>query len=296
MKRVLIIGAGGMLGHKMWQVLGKQFQVYGTLRRFEDRLRMTGIFDEQRIVTDVDAWHLDSVRRAFAETRPDWVLNCVGIIKQRQIVHDPKQAIYINALFPHLLAEICAESGSRLIHVSTDCVFSGRKGSYLETDPSDAEDQYGRTKFLGEVTSHGCLTVRTSIVGRDLFSNYSLIDWFLSQVGKRVKGYTRAIYTGLTTAALSREIGRIISAFPSLEGLYQVSSAPISKYDLLQMLNTAFNCGITIDRDQNFVLDRSLLSNRYWQATDSQAPSWQEMVTELSQDPTDYDGLRKLLY
>jgi dTDP-4-dehydrorhamnose reductase len=295
MTQILILGAAGMLGHKAWQVLGRQFQVYGTVRQFDDRLRMTGIFDERRIVTDVDAWRLDSVRRAFAETRPDWVLNCVGIIKQRQLVYDTKQAIYINALFPHLLAEICAENGSRLIHISTDCVFSGRKGSYLETDPADAEDQYGRTKFLGEVSSPGCLTIRTSIVGRDLFSNYSLLDWFLSQAGKRVKGYTRAIYTGLTTAALSREIGRIISEFPSLEGLYQVSSAPISKSDLLQMVNAAFNSGITIDRDGDFVLDRSLLSNRYWQSTQSQAPSWQDMVSELSQDLTDYEGFRRLL-
>ncbi len=284
-----------MLGHKVWQVLGTEFQVYGTMRRFDDHLRRTGIFDEQRIVTNVDAWCLDSVRRAITETRPEWVINCVGIIKQKQIVHDPKQAIYINALFPHLLAEICAEHGSRLIHISTDCVFSGRKGSYLETDPSDAEDQYGRTKFLGEVSSPGCLTIRTSIVGRDLFSDESLFDWFLSQAGKRVKGYARAIYTGLTTPALSREIGRVISRFPSLEGLHQVSSVPISKYDLLQMVNTAFHAGITIDRDEDFVLDRSLLSDHYWEMTNSQAPSWQQMVAELSQDPTDYNGFRRLL-
>jgi dTDP-4-dehydrorhamnose reductase len=294
MTRVLILGTNGMLGHKAWQVLGRECRVYGTVRQFDPRLRMTGIFDESRIVTDVDAWELGSVRRALAETRPDWVLNCIGLIKQKEIAHHAKQAVYINALFPHLLAEICAENSCRLIHVSTDCVFSGRTGSYRETDQSDAEDYYGRTKFLGEVSSPGCLTLRTSIVGRDLFSDYSLIDWFLSQAGKQVKGYVRAKYSGFSTIALCREIWRIISLYPSLQGLYQVSSSPISKYDLLQMVNNAFQAKVAIVRDEDFVLDRSMLSERYWRQTNSQPPSWPDMVAEIAQDPTGYDEFRKL--
>jgi len=293
MTRVLIIGATGMLGHKAWQALSSECEVHGTVRRFDARLRMTGIYDESRIICGVDAWDMNSVRRAVAETNPDWVLNCVGIIKQLEIVHDAKQAIYINALFPHLLGEICAESNARLIHISTDCVFTGRKGCYREIDNSDAEDQYGRTKFLGEVSSPSCLTLRTSIIGRDLFTNYSLIDWFLSNAGKRVKGYSRAIYSGLSTAALSREILRIISHYPSLQGLYQVSSAPITKFELLQMVNNAFHSQVTIDKDEDFACDRSMLSERYWCETNCLPPSWQEMVTEMAEDPTDYDTFRR---
>jgi dTDP-4-dehydrorhamnose reductase len=294
MIRVLILGAGGMLGHKAWQLLRKECQVYGTFRHFDDRLRMTGIFDESRVVTGIDAWDLDSVRRALTDVQPDWVLNCIGIIKQREAVHDSKQAIYVNALFPHLLLELCKERNIRLIHISTDCVFSGSRGSYRESDPSDADDQYGRTKYLGELSSHGGLTLRTSIIGRDLFSDYSLIDWFLSQAGKQVRGYARAVYSGLSTAALTREIWTVISHYPALEGLYHVSSAPITKYDLLLMANRAFQADVTITRDETFVCDRSLDSERFWREVRSAPPSWQDMVNELAQDPTDYSGFHRL--
>ena len=145
------------------------------------------MFDESRIIEGVDAWQLDTVRRAIVETRPGCILNCIGIIKQREEAKDPTQAIYVNALFPHLLGQVCCEAGMRLIHVSTDCVFSGRRGPYRETDPSDAEDLYGRTKYLGEVPGPGSLTIRTSIIGRDLFRDLSLVDWFLSQAGKQVR-------------------------------------------------------------------------------------------------------------
>jgi dTDP-4-dehydrorhamnose reductase len=294
MIRVLILGAGGMLGHKAWQVLGKHCKVYGTFRRFDERLRMTGIFDENRVVTGVDAWDLGSIRRALTETSPNWVINCIGIIKQLKAAQDPKQAIYVNALFPHLLAHECAERRVRLIDVSTDCVFSGRRGSYRESDVSDAEDLYGRTKYLGELSSPGCLTLRTSIIGRDLFSDHSLIDWFLSQAGSQVKGYARAIYSGLSTAALSREIWKVISQYPYLEGLYHVASAPITKYDLLQMTNKAFQAGVIIARDETYVCDRTLVSDRYWMVTKGQPPLWEDMVTELARNCTDYSRFRRL--
>lgn len=288
MTRVLIVGATGLLGHKVWQVLGRHCEVYGTVRRFDNRLRATGIFDEERMIKDVDAWNMDSVQRALKQVKPNWVISCVGLVKQKEIAHDPTQAIYINALFPHLLAEACCTDGIRVIQISTDCVFSGKRGKYTEADASDAEDLYGRTKFLGELTRSGCLTLRTSIVGRDLFSDYSLIDWFLSQAGGEVRGYDRAIYSGLTTAALSREVWKIISQYPDLEGLYHVSSPAVTKFALLQMVNTAFNTGINIIQDQQFNLDRSLVSDRYWSETRSSPPQWREMVDEMAGDPTNY--------
>jgi dTDP-4-dehydrorhamnose reductase len=245
------------------------------------------------VIEGVDAWELDTVRRAIAQVRPDWVLNCIGIIKQREEAQDPTQAIYVNALFPHLLGQACRQAGARLIHVSTDCVFSGRRGPYHETDPSDAEDLYGRTKYLGEVAGPGCLTIRTSIIGRDLLRSLSLVDWFLSQAGKEVRGYARVLYTGLTTTALSMELWRVMASYPHLEGLYQVSSAPITKFDLLVMLNEAFHTGTTILRDETEVSDRRLISDRYWRETAGRPPLWPKMVAELAADPTDYARFRR---
>ena len=293
MTRVLVLGGGGMLGHKAWQVFRAEGgDVFVTFRRFDKRLRDTGVFEESRVIEDVDAWELDTVRRAIAQVRPDWLLNCIGLIKQREEVQDPTQAIYVNALFPHLLGQACREVGARLIHVSTDCVFSGRRGPYRQTDPSDAEDLYGRTKYLGEVAGPGCLTIRTSIIGRDLFRDLSLVDWFLSQAGKQVRGYARTLYTGLTTTALSRGMWRVMAGHPHLEGLYQVSSAPITKFDLLVMLNEAFHTGTTILRDETEVCDRSLVSDTYWRETGGCPPSWSQMVTELAADSTDYERFR----
>ncbi len=295
MTRVLILGGGGMLGHKAWQVFRAQGgDVFVTFRHFDERLRATGMFEGSRVIEGVDAWELDTVQRAIAQARPDWILNCIGIIKQREEAKDPTQAVYVNALFPHLLGEACREAGARLIHVSTDCVFSGRRGPYRETDPSDAEDLYGRTKYLGEVPGPGSLTIRTSIIGRDLFRDLSLVDWFLSQAGKQVRGYARTLYTGLTTTALSRELWCLVSEQPSLEGLYQVASAPITKFDLLVMLNEAFHTETRIVRDETEVSDRSLVADRYWQETGGHRPSWTQMVAELAGDPTDYRRFRTL--
>lgn len=290
--RVLVLGGSGMLGHKLVQILSRDLEVSATFRRFDPRLRATGLYGKVQVLDGVDAWAPESVLRALDAAEPQWVINCIGVIKQLKEAKDPREAIYLNALWPHLLAEHCAARGTRLLHVSTDCVFSGRRGRYLESDVTDAEDLYGRTKALGEVGRPGCLTLRTSIIGRDLFANVSLIDWFLSQRQGRVRGFARAIYTGLTTEALSREINHLVGMRPALEGLYQVSSDPINKYDLLRLVNAAFGTGVTIDRDDEFVCDRSLASDRYWRAVGRKPPTWPGMVREMAADPTGYDVFR----
>jgi dTDP-4-dehydrorhamnose reductase len=292
--RLLVLGGAGMLGHKAFQVLSEQFDTMVTFRRFDDRLRRTGLFADERVIPGVDATDLESVRSALDAARPDCVLNCVGVIKQLEAKTQPKLLIQINALFPHLLAELCAERGTRLIHLSTDCVFSGRKGDYTEDDASDAEDLYGRTKYLGEVSYPGSLTLRTSIVGRELFTNLSLVDWFLSQRGGTVRGYTNAVFTGLTTQALSREIGRVVRAFPELSGIYHVSAARISKCELLLLLRRTYRIDVTVEPYDDFRCDRSLDSSRYRSATGFQPPSWDAMVDEMAQDATPYDAFRQL--
>jgi dTDP-4-dehydrorhamnose reductase len=233
---------------------------------------------------------MDSVVGAFARVRPDAVVNCIGIIKQFKEAHEYLPSITINALFPHRLTELARATGTQMIHVSTDCVFSGRKGSYTESDVPDAEDLYGRTKHLGEVTGPGCLTLRTSIVGRGLRRGPGLIDWFVSQRGGIVNGYARVIYSGLTTLVFGEVIADVLERHPDLEGLWQVSSDPISKYELLGLANQAMGLGIQINRDETIVNDRSLDSSRFQKRTGFKAPAWPEMIASMASDSTGYDA------
>jgi dTDP-4-dehydrorhamnose reductase len=292
--RVLIVGGAGMLGHKAFQVFSEHFDTMVTVRAFDDRLRSTGLFDEGRVIASVDATDVGSVRRALDAARPDCVVNCIGVIKQLEASRRPRTAIQVNALFPHILAELCAERGTRLIQISTDCVFSGRRGSYTEADSSDAEDLYGRSKYLGEVVNDGSLTLRTSMIGRELFTSVSLVDWFLSQRGGKVRGYTQAIYSGLTTMALSREMARIIAEYPTLSGLYHVSAEPIAKYDLLLLLRGAYGIDVEVEPYDAFHCDRSMRSDRYRDATGFRPQSWATMVEDMARDATPYDLFREV--
>ncbi len=291
--KLLILGGSGMLGHKLWQVLSRDHETHVTLRDGFSRYAHLGIFDAKRAIPNVSAHDFDTVVRAIAVARPEVVVNCIGIIKQQAAAKDPLQSIAINSLFPHQLAGLCQATGARLIHISTDCVFSGRKGNYTEADAPDAEDVYGRSKSLGEASGAGSLTVRTSIIGRELASSHGLIDWFLSQEGKTIRGYQKAIFSGFTTLALARIIGDIIEKHPHLDSLYQVSAAPISKFDLLQLVKHIYGCKIQIEPDAAFLCDRSLNSDRFRTATGFLPPSWPEMIREMHQDPTPYQEIRR---
>ncbi|MBD3307916.1 sugar nucleotide-binding protein, partial [candidate division KSB3 bacterium] len=217
--KILILGGSGMLGHMLWRVLARQFDTYITLRQRIQASTHYTLFDPNYTLEHISIESMDSVIRAIASVQPDIVINGIGVIKQSPAAQDPLTSISINALFPHRLAQICRAAQSRLIHVSTDCVFSGRQGHYTEEDFPDPIDLYGRTKLLGEITYPGCLTLRTSMIGRELSTQHGLIEWFLSQRGKAIQGYTRAIYSGLTTQALAELLGKIIAEFPDLDGL-----------------------------------------------------------------------------
>lgn len=285
---VLVLGAAGMLGHRVMLDLAPRFDLVGTVRSPASSYSVHPVMGRMRLRGGVRTEDPDGIRRALAELRPTTVINCIGIIKQLPDARSPLPAIGVNALFPHQLAQLCQEAGARLIHISTDCVFSGRRGGYTEGDPSDAEDLYGRTKFLGEVAGPGCLTLRTSIIGRELKGHVGLVDWFLRQRGRTVRGYARAVYTGFTAHRLAALIGDLLERPAGLDGLWQVSSDPISKYELLGLLNQAFGLGVTIERDETFVCDRSLDSSRFRQATGFRPPPWPVMVQELAEDPTPY--------
>lgn len=289
--RVLVLGGSGMLGHKLWQVLSTRMDTFATLRTSEHPAARLELLDPARTVVDVAADSFDTVERCVASVQAQVVVNCIGIVKQVREARDPIPSISINSLFPHRLAELCGAEGARLIHVSTDCVFSGRTGRYDESAIPDPIDLYGRSKLLGEVTDGDWLTVRTSIIGRELSGASGLLEWFLAQQGT-VRGFRRAIFSGLTTEALARILGSIVSDHPSLSGIRHVASEPISKHDLLCMLKDAFRSSVEIVPDDEVVCDRSLDGSRFEQETGLRAPSWTEMVAQLASDKTPYERLR----
>ena len=292
--KILILGGSGMLGHRLWMNLQKEHEVWVTVRQTFSPFPKQAEFPTQYVRTDVDASNFDQVTRALASIQPDLVINCIGLIKQMgHLARDPIISISLNALLPHRISLICRAAKIRMIHISTDCVFSGKKGSYLESDQSDAEDLYGRSKFLGEVAypPHS-ITLRTSIIGRELKTRLGLVEWFLSQKdGDTIRGYKRAIFTGFTTDELSRIIMNKVIPNPELTGLYHVSSDPINKYDLLQIANQAFDRNINILPDEDFFMDRSLDSTRFRQIAGYQPPSWLEMIQEMAKDQSFYNKI-----
>jgi dTDP-4-dehydrorhamnose reductase len=288
--KILILGGSGMLGHRLWINLSQYHETWVTVRGEGAEFPDVPEFPRKYIRPHVDALILDEPIRALASIQPDLVINCIGLIKQAALVNDPLSAISVNALLPHRLSLICRTAGIRMIHISTDCVFSGKKGRYVESDQSDAEDLYGRAKFLGEVAYPHTITLRTSIIGRELKSRFGLIEWFLGQK-ETIRGYRKAIYSGFTTDEFSRIILNHVIPRPDLSGVYHISSDPISKYDLLMTANKAFGRDLTILPDEDFVCDRSLDSTRFRGMTGYRPPTWAEMIDELNGNSSFYDRL-----
>lgn len=271
-----------MLGHRLFTHLRGRHEVRVTLRRELSAYSDYGIFTAEDTYSGVEVLNFDRLMEVVADFRPDAVVNAVGIIKQRGAAKEYIPSLEINALLPHRLAILCRAAGARLIHMSTDCVFSGRRGGYTEQDIPDAEDLYGRTKLLGEVGEPGCATLRTSIIGLELSRKGSLVEWFLAQRGE-LRGFTRAIYTGLTTAEMSRVIERVLVKHPDLHGVWQVASEPINKYDLLTRFASALGReDVRLVADDSVRIDRSLSGLAFEEATGYHAPGWNEILTELA--------------
>jgi len=282
--RVLVLGAAGMLGHKLLQRLRTDHEAAGTIRDAAPNAGLSRALPGVKLYPGVDASDLASLERAVDDWNAQVLVNCIGIIKQSKAASDPLPSIAINSLLPHQLAQIAAARGARLVHFSTDCVFSGRRGNYVEGDEPDPVDLYGRSKLLGEVAAPNALTLRTSIVGRELRGHLGLIDWFLSQRGGRINGYVRALYSGLTTLAAADLVAWLIRAHPALQGLWQVSGEPISKFDLLQIVKRVYRLDIDIAPDEQFVCDRRLDSTRFRQRTGWRPPSWADMIAAMHRD------------
>ena len=281
--RLLILGGSGMLEHQLWRSLHAQHDTWVTLRRPVADFAAHNLFDEAKAIQADDITDNESLGRALGQAKPEAVINCVGLIKQRDEATDEALTSSINADFPHRLAKRCVQAGARLIHFSTDCVFSGTKGNYTETDPPDATDLYGQSKHLGEVADAYCVTLRTSVIGHEIDTNLALLEWFLSQRAQAVNGYTKAIYSGFTTVEMARIVDRILTQHTALSGVWHVASAPISKFDLLQLCREKLGWEGVIEPDDEFVCDRSLNADRFNAATGYSPPSWEVMISELAQ-------------
>ena len=281
--RLLILGGSGMLGHQLWRGLHTQHDTWVTLRRPVADFAVHNLFDEAKAIQFDDITDDTALERALGQAKPEAVINCVGLIKQRDEASDEALTLRVNAEFPHRLAKRCGEAGARLIHFSTDCVFAGTKGNYTESDPSDAADLYGQSKHQGEVAYAHSVTLRTSVIGHELGTNLALLDWFLSQPFKAVNGYTKAIYSGFTTLEMARIVDLILTQHTDLSGVWHVASEPISKFALLQLCREKLGWEGVIEPYDEFVCDRSLNADRFNQATGYTPPSWEAMISELAQ-------------
>ncbi len=279
--RVLVVGGDGMLGHQLFTGLGHTHDVRATLRRPLSEYARLGQFTAANAYAGIDVRDPGSLEAVLAEFRPAAVCNAAGLVKQRPAASDPIASIEVNSLFPHRLAAMAASVGARVVHVSTDCVFSGRRGDYTEDDVPDPVDLYGRSKLLGELDREGCLTLRTSVIGLELQGRQGLVEWALAQDG-RIRGFRRAIYTGLTTVELTRVLDRLIRGHEDLHGVWHVASDPISKYELLVELYSRLGRDVEVIPDDTVACDRSLRSDRFNQAVGYRPPAWATMLDELS--------------
>jgi len=290
--KVLILGCTGMLGHKLYQVLRQRFTVSGTIRNNYGSIAKYSFFHKPDIIPNIDVRRIHELEKAIEKNKPEVIINCTGVIKSLSEAQGRLTNIWINALFPHQLYQICRRQGVRLIHISTDCVFSGKKGNYKEDDPSDAEDIYGKTKYLGELAEEGTLTIRTSLIGRELSSSNNLIEWFLSNEGGKVNGFANAIFSGFPTICFAGIIGEIISKEQKLNAIYHISSEPISKYKLLTLIRDRMKLSINIEEYSEFHCDRSLDSSLYRSKTGFKSTSWETMIDEFVQDAQQYKQWR----
>ncbi len=285
--RVLILGGDGMLGHQLFRYFRERHDVRVTLRLDRETYAAHGLFEKGTAFYGIDVRQTDPLLQVFAEFHPEAVVNAVGIVKQRSDAKEVIPSLEINSLLPNRLALVCRTVGARLVHLSTDCVFSGRKGNYCETDFPDANDLYGRTKFLGEVAEPHCLTLRTSMIGPELSRKTGLLEWFLAQRGQTVKGFTKAIFSGFPTSELARIVERILVDAPTVHGVYHAAAGPISKYDLLTLIRDRLRLPITIERDSTFECDRSLDASRFHRDTGYSPPTWEAMIDDMAHHMTE---------
>ncbi len=270
-----------MIGSTVLRVLSEkdEHETFGTVRDSSVGQFFSASI-EQHLVADIDIEKIESLVQVLEKLRPDVVINCAGLTKHKSGAEDPLLTLPINSLMPHRLAGLCKLVETRLIHISTDCVFSGEKGGYVEEDFTDAHDLYGQSKAIGELHYPHTVTLRTSTIGPELETHYGLLEWFLAQE-KKCSGYTRAFFSGLPTVVFAHIIRDIVIPDKGLSGLYHVAAKPIAKFDLLTILADVYAKAIDIEPDDKLVIDRSLDATRFQIATGYTAPDWPELIETM---------------
>lgn len=292
--RILILGGGGMLGHRLCRAWASNFELWATYQKPALAYQRFQLLDETHQFGEIQAEKLEDIQSIMQKVSPDVVINAIGGVKQRQVSTNRKIVNSINAVFPHQLAAACQKNHCRLIQISTDCVFSGQKGHYSEMDQPDPVDAYGMAKLLGEVDEDDVLTLRTSLIGWELENRLSLMEWFAAQRGKSVLGYRKAIFSGFTTQAMSGMLEQIILKQPELSGLFHLASEPINKYDLLMLCKSGLGWqDIDLQPQDEFIIDRSLDGSELNAIMQWQVPSWTKMVEDLCQDWLWYQPYRQ---
>jgi len=282
--KILILGGTGMVGHVLIKKLSRKNNLFAMIRE-KNNLQVSGFFDE--IINKDKCLFIDNINdyskvsEMIKNLSPDLIINCIGVIKQRDDISNILNMIKINSLLPHMLSKICIKNNIKLIHLSTDCVFSGKKGNYNESDIPDPVDKYGESKLLGEIDDGFSLTIRTSFIGKELFNKKSFLEWVISEKNNQVEGFDNAIYSGLTTNAFADIIQDIISNHSSLNGVWQVSSDSISKFELIKLIDKKFNLNLKINQNSSFICDRSLNSSKFRSKTNIKIPSWEIMINDL---------------
>jgi dTDP-4-dehydrorhamnose reductase len=290
--KILIFGTTGMLGHTLFNYLGQNnsdLNTFGLVRDESDFRLFTKRQAKKLISAKFDIRHED-IRNIIEKVEPNLVLNCIGLIKQDNKSKSFIDSISINSLLPHIFSKVCDDKKIRLIHFSTDCVFSGTKGNYSEKDTPDCNDVYGLTKLLGEVNNPNHLTLRTSIIGHELKKNLGLLEWFLNEKNE-IKGFSNAIFSGLTTLEIAKFVKNFIIPEPNISGIYHLSSKPISKYNLLKMINDLYNVNHKITKFDEIMIDRSLNSNQLRKVTGYSPPEWDQMISEMKEWNKNYEKL-----
>lgn len=281
--RVLILGVSGLIGHRLFQELSANFEVFGTLHKSKVQYGNLSIFSDDHIIENIDVSEFDILKGVLYAVNPEVILNCVGITKRKININNPLEVLIINSVFPHQLSNWAKINHKRVIHFSTDCVFDGKIGNYNEMSLTTAEDIYGRTKSLGEINYSHSLTIRSSFIGQELFDKTELLDWFISQDGKQIQGYRNTFYSGVTTLFMSKVIKNIIINFPALSGLYQLApDKPISKYELLCMAKEAFSLNVDIVPEEKHFHCPTLNGSKLKRKISLKIPSWEEMMFELA--------------
>ena len=276
--KILILGADGMIGHKMAQSLS-HFDLYLNSRSKSNYLHE---YFPSSTLSNFDFLN-QNIEDLIVKISPDYIINAVGITIRRG-ASDNKETNFLNSQLPKKIDFWCKENQKKQIHFSTDCVFSGEKGNYNDLDLPDAKDDYGKSKGEGEINSNSTITIRSSMIGREIYNKTELLEWVISNKNKKIKGFDNAIYSGVTTLWMSNTVNEIIKNYPDLYGIYNISSPPISKYDLIAKINIYFKLNIKLERDSSYYSNKSLNSDRFFSGTNFTKPNWDEMLNDLYLD------------